>query len=199
MRLLGIAYEHLPYTAWSQLAAVREVNPVGRVPALILDSGESLFDSAAILDYLDQLVGPGRSLVPAGGLQRQRVLQVTACALGALEKVVAVLYERTMHPPEKVHEPWVEHNEGQARSGLRWLDAILPSPWLVGDTLTQADITTVVMYDFTRIVNPGLIPDGRYPGLDALAAGCAAIPAFVETRPTGEVDQANPTLPGISI
>lgn len=195
MRILDIAYDHRPYTAWSQLAAVREVNPVGRVPALILDSGESLFDSAAILDYLDQLVGPERALVPPGGPQRQRVLQLTACALGALEKVVAALYERTMHPPEKVEEPWVAHNESQASSGLRWLDAIVPSPWLAGGTMMQADITTVVMYDFTRIVNPALIPDGRYPRLDALAAKCAAHPAFVATRPTAEVDQANPTLP----
>ena len=55
LRILDIAYEHLPYTAWSQLEAVRRVNPVGRVPALVLDSGESLFDSTAILDHLDQL------------------------------------------------------------------------------------------------------------------------------------------------
>jgi glutathione S-transferase len=127
MRILDIPYEHLPYTAWSQLNAVREVNPVGRVPALVLDSGESLFDSTAILDYLDQLVGPKRSLAPASGPERRRVLRVTACALGVLEKVVAALYERTMHPPEKVHDPWVKHNENQARSGLDWLNSITSS------------------------------------------------------------------------
>ena len=49
MRLLGIAYEHRPHTAWRNLQEVRAVNPVGRVPALILDSGEGLFDSSAIL------------------------------------------------------------------------------------------------------------------------------------------------------
>ena len=64
MQLLGIEYEHRPHTAWSNLAEVRAVNPVGRVPALILDSGEALFDSSAILDYIDQLAGPQRALVP---------------------------------------------------------------------------------------------------------------------------------------
>ena len=198
MQVLGIPYKHLAYTAWSQLAAVREVNPVGRVPALVLDSGESLFDSTAILDYLDQQVGAQRALVPASGARRQRVLQVTACALGVLEKVVAALYERTMHPPEKVHEPWVAHNESQAHSGLRWLDAIVPSPWLAGDAMTQADITTVVTYEFTQIVNASLLAGGRYPTLDALAARVRDDPAFVATRPTGDVDQANPSLPADS-
>jgi glutathione S-transferase len=196
MRLLGIPYEHRPHTAWSNLSEVRAVNPVGRVPALVLDSGETLFDSSAILDYVDQLAGADRALVPTREPDRHRVLRVTACALGVLEKVVAALYEVTMHPPEKVHAPWIEHNEGQARSGLEWLAAIEPSPWLAGERMTQADVTTVVMYDFTRIVNPRLIPDGLYPSLDALARRCADMPAFSATRPAAEVDQANPRLPG---
>jgi glutathione S-transferase len=195
MRLLGIAYEHRPQTAWRNLREVRAVNPVGRVPALILQSGETLFDSSAILDHLDQIAGPERALIPPREPERRQVLRVVACALGALEKVVAALYEQTMHPPEKVHQPWIAHNESQARSALEWLAAIAPSPWLAGASLTQADITTVVMYDFTRIVNPGLIPDGRYPSIDRLAARCTDLAAFAETRPVSEVDQANPALP----
>ena len=195
LRILGLDYEHRARTAWRDLQEVRASNPVGRVPALILDSGEALFDSSAILDYLDQVVGPARALVPPLEPERHAVLRIVACALGALEKVVAALYEQTMHPPEKVHQPWIAHNEGQALSGLAWLAALPPSPWLAGDRLTQADVTTVVTYDFTRIVNPRLIPDGRFPSLDHLAARCADLPAFRETRPVNEVDQANPALP----
>ncbi len=61
--------------------------------------------------------------------------------------------------------------------------------------MTQADITTIVTYEFTRIVNAPLLAGGRYPTLDALAARLGEHPAFVATRPTGEVDQANPSLP----
>lgn len=197
MRVLGIEYIHRPHTAWSHLEEVRKVNPVGRVPALVLDSGESLFDSTAILDYLDQLAGPQHSLVPVREPDRHRVLQVTACALGVLEKVVAALYERTLRPAEKIHQPWIEHNESQARSGLQWLATVGPSLWLDRVAMTQADITTIVMYDFTRIVNAPLIPDGRYPSLDALAARYLEHPAFAETYPGGEVDQANPSLGNI--
>lgn len=195
MRLLGLPYEHRPHTAWSHLDEVRKVNPVGRVPALVLDSGETLFDSSAILDHLDQLVGPQRALVPAGEPDRHRVLRITACALGVLEKVVAELYERTMRPPEKLHVPWAEHNLAQARSGLAWLESVAGDGWMVGDRLTQADITTVVMMDFTRLVNEGLLHEGACPRLDALARRCGDIAAFVDTRPVAAVDQANPALP----
>ncbi len=195
MRLLGLEYEHRPMTAWTHLKDVRALNPVGRIPALVLEDGECLFDSGAILDYLEQRAGPQRALTPFREPERHRVLRIVACAMGALEKVVAALYERTMHPPEKVHEPWVRHNEDQARSALAWLDAIRPDPWLAGPALGQADITTVVTHDFTRIVAPELVAEGAYPALDALAARCNELDAFAATRPNAEVDKANPALP----
>jgi hypothetical protein len=50
------------------------------------------------------------------------------------------------------------------------------------------------MLDFTRIVNPGLVPPGAYPRLDALSAKCNSLAAFAETQPTSAVDLANPSL-----
>jgi glutathione S-transferase len=195
LRALGIGYEHRPITTWTHLDAVRALNPVGRIPALVLDSGEVLFDSAAILDYLDHLVGPERALVPLAEPERHEVLRVVHCAMGILEKVVAGLYERTMHQPEKVHEPWVRHNESQARSGLAWLEGRAGEGWLALGRLTQADISAVAMFDFTRIVNPALVADKSYPGIDALSRRCNALPAFAETQPNAAVDRADPALP----
>lgn len=195
MRLLGIPYEHRAVTTWTHLSDVRKVNPVGRVPALVLDDGECLFDSGAILDYLDQLAGPDRALVPALEPSRHRVLRIVACAMGGLEKVVAALYEHTMHPAEKVHEPWIKHNEAQACSAFAWLDKIETSPWLARDGLTQADVTTVVTWDFTNIVAPWLLANNAYPNLNALRERCNELPAFGDTLPLASVDQANPKLP----
>ena len=198
LKLLGITYEHRPFTAWTHLDEVRAFNPVGRVPALILDSGETLFDSYAILDYLDTLVGPERALVPTREPQRHQVLRIVAGAMGALEKIVAALYEQTMHPPEKVHAPWVKHNEDQGRSALQWLETTAEgaSPWLNGSgSITQADVTTAVMVDFAAIVNPGIIGAPAYPRLRVHAARCNALPAFADTFPANGVDQANPVLP----
>jgi glutathione S-transferase len=195
LRQLGFSYEHRPITTWTHLLDVRAVNPVGRIPALILDSGEALFDSVAVLDYLDQLAGPERALVPMNEPERHEVLRVVACAMGALEKIVAALYEHTMHPPEKVHQPWVAHNEDQAQSGLAWLDARAREHWLAVGRLTQADITTTAMFDFARIVNPALVSVGRYPRLEHLSAQCNALPAFAKTQPKSSLDQPNPSLP----
>ncbi len=195
LRTLGIAYNHRPITAWTHLDELRGHNPAGRVPALILDTGEQLIDSWAILDHLDCAVGPARALVPQAEPERREVLRIVACAMGALEKVVAALYEQTMRPPEKVHAPWVEHNEAQSRSALAWLDAITATPWLAIGRLTQADVTAVAMFDFARIVNPPLVPAGAYPRLDALSAHCNRLPAFASTQPVSAVDQANPALP----
>ena len=195
LRHLGMAYEHRPITAWTHLHDVRALNPVGRIPALVLDSGEVLFDSAAILDYLDAHAGPARALVPAAEPERHQVQRVVACAMGTLEKIVAALYEVTMRPAEKVHAPWLEHNEAQARSGLAWLDACVRGDWLALDRMTQADVTTVAMFDFARLVNDALVPRGEYPGLEALSDRCNAIPAFAATRPVAAVDVANPSLP----
>ena len=196
LRLLGFTYEHQPFTTWSNLTEVRKVNPVGRVPALVLDDGEILFDSAAILDYLDGLVGPARALIPTTEPARRNVQRIVAGAMGVMEKVVAALYANTMYPAEKVHQPWVEHNEAQANSGLRWLDDLAQGDWLAGGQLSQADITTVVTLDFTYLVNPKLLPPGLYPRLERLVKVCASIPAFRDTYPGDEVDRSNPALPG---
>jgi glutathione S-transferase len=73
---------------------LRAYNPVGRVPALVLDDGEVLVDSAAILDHLDQAVGPERALLPASGKARRNALQKVVMATGINDKAVAVTYER---------------------------------------------------------------------------------------------------------
>jgi glutathione S-transferase len=180
MRMLGLAYEHRPRTALTQFEEVKALNPVARVPILILDSGEVLFDSTAILDHLDQTVGPERALVPSKPEARRAVWRAVALALGVTEKVVAVVYERRFHPPEKVHQPWIDRCEEQARSGLAALDATTNAPF-EGTPLNQAGVTAGVMYDFVKLVNPALLPAGRYKRLDEHFARCARLPAFIET------------------
>jgi glutathione S-transferase len=198
LRILGLEYEHHAFTAWTHLGEVRKLNPVGRVPALVLDDGEVLFDSAAILDYLDGMVGPDRALIPALEPERRRVLRIVACAMGVLEKVVAVLYANTMYPPEKLHQPWVAHNEAQAASGLRWLNNLPNRKWLAGDRISQADVTTAVMLDFTRIVNPAMLEAEPYPRLESLLNECRPLRAFLETYPADDVDRSNPMLPTLA-
>jgi glutathione S-transferase len=72
LRLLGFGYEHDTRSVFADFDALRQVNPVGRIPSLVLDDGEVLIDSAAILDWLDRAVGPERALLPHDGPARRR-------------------------------------------------------------------------------------------------------------------------------
>lgn len=184
MKLLGMPFELRATAPSTHGPALRRVNPVGRVPALILDDGEVLIDSAMILDYLDEAAGD-RALTPPRGPERRRCNRVVALALGACEKYVATYYEGSKRPPEKLHQPWRDHLDGQVATALAALEAEAAgaAPWFLGARLTQADITTACAVLSMRFDMPVLAPPGRYPHLDALVDRADALAAFRETAP----------------
>ncbi|HTU60146.1 MAG TPA: glutathione S-transferase N-terminal domain-containing protein, partial [Polyangiales bacterium] len=101
LKLLGIAYEHVDWSIGPDLDRIRQYNPLGRVPTLVLDEGEVLLDSSAILDHLDEIAGPRRALLPGSGRERREALRLIALAVGAAEKGRDVVYEQRFRPPEK--------------------------------------------------------------------------------------------------
>ncbi len=183
LMLLKLPFERRALTAWTDLDELRKLNPVGRVPALILDDGEMIFESSAILDEIDRMVGPERALLPADGLERRAALRMTAVALGIMDKAAAARYERVMRPEDKIHQPWIDHNIGQVMSGLEWLNAQFVAP---PETASQTVISSVVAYDFLEFAMSDLVDLGRFSTLRDLALRCRELPAFRETRP--EID-----------
>jgi glutathione S-transferase len=183
MRLYEMTYQHEALSTVTDGDKIAAINPLGRVPALVLDDGEALVDSAAILDHLDLLVGPGRALVPGAGRARRDVLRLAAIMCGALDKAVIASYEKNRRPKEFIYQPYIEKLDGQVAGGLAALESIGPDPWLVGSTMTQADVTTAVGVTFLKLMHPHLMPAGRYPRLEALAARCEALPAFQACKP----------------
>ena len=75
LHVLGMPFERELLSVFGDAEEMRAFNPLVRVPALVLDDGECLIDSAAILDHLDEIAGPGRALLPAGGKARRDALQ----------------------------------------------------------------------------------------------------------------------------
>ena len=86
LKLLGFEFEHANWSVGKDHAQICRYSPLGRVPVLVLEDGEVLTESSAILDHLDSLVGPERALVPSRGIARRQVLQLTSLAIGAGEK-----------------------------------------------------------------------------------------------------------------
>lgn len=121
-------------------AAVQAVNALGRIPALVLDSGEVLLDSAAIIDHLDEAHGGDRPLTHGSGAERRAVLRVAALMMGACDKLLQAAYERNHRPPEKVHQPWIDDCVAQAVNALVAVHAMVSpgAPYLLLGRLTQA-------------------------------------------------------------
>lgn len=183
-RRVAVALHHygLPFTRdtrsiFGDALAIGKISPLTRIPALILDDGEVLIDSAAILDHLDEQAGD-RALCPASGPARRQVLQMTALDQGTLEKVAAVVYERHFHGADAQSREWLSRCLGQARAGLDELTRRVSSPYACGPTLSHADvmITTLVWYMQDRM-DEVLSFDDHAP-LIALANHCETLPAF---------------------
>src|SRR5687768_10546277 len=92
----AIAYDHRPWSVWGRADDIARYNPLRRVPVLVLDSGEALVESGAILDALDDMVPAGRALVPRSGDARRAALRVCALATGLADKAVSLLYEHVL-------------------------------------------------------------------------------------------------------
>ncbi len=186
MNFYGIPFEHRPLQhTGDDVPALRALNPIGRVPALVLDDGEVIVDSATILDYLDREVGPERALTPASGHERTRVMSLTAIATGAIDKAIAVAYEVRFRPEDKRHAPWVERCAEQTKGGYEHLEALLEpqleGDWLHGGAMSQADITAAIGWQFMGIATPELRASIDAPRIAALVERLMGEEAFAST------------------
>jgi glutathione S-transferase len=101
--------EQRSLSGFGNRAEVRASNPLGRIPALELDDGETLVvDSGAIIDHLDEVYGRDRALTPIAGPDRRAVLKISAIMMGACDKGLQAAYSATTTPPEKLHQPWID-------------------------------------------------------------------------------------------
>ncbi|MGH7122169.1 MAG: glutathione S-transferase family protein [Acetobacteraceae bacterium] len=180
MRVLGFSYEHDTRSVFADFDAMRSVNPLGRIPSLKLDDGAVLIDSAAILDWLDQTVGPERALLPPEGMARRRALKLVALATGAIDKVGAATYERVIRPRALRWPEWIARCRMQAEGAIA---ALADASWPVVGRIGQPEITTACMIRYVRMVDAELLAAGRYPALDSLADRCEARQEFRATFP----------------
>lgn len=184
LRLLGFDFEHDRRSVFADFDSMRTTNPLGRIPSLILDDGTTLIDSGAILDWLDQQVGPDRALLPVSGPARQQALQRIALASGTIDKVMGIGYERLVRPERYRWPDWIARCRTQAEGGLA---ALARQSWPADARVSQDWITTACMMRYVRLAVPDLLPPGRYPVLDAVSDRCEALPAFQATWPADYV------------
>lgn len=179
LTLYGLGFGHRPWSTFADAEKLAALNPMLRVPTLILDDGETLLDSAAILDHLDSLVPPGRAMLAASGPQRRAALRVTAIACGLGDQAVSLFYERVLH--REPSATFMARRSGQIAGGFAWLEreaAARSGPFWFGADISHADVAIACVWRFVAEAHPGLVAAPAHSALAALAARCEALPAF---------------------
>jgi glutathione S-transferase len=181
-RLYGLPFEHRPWSTFGDGDKIAPYNPLRRVPTLVLDGGEALIESAAILDYLDERVGPEKAMIAAKGTERRKALRICALASGLADKAVSLLYERVLRK-EHQSEIWVSRCRVQIGGVLDALEkarSSIASPFWFGAAIGHADIAVACALRFAGEAHAGMFDDVHHPALAAHAARCEALPVFAE-------------------
>lgn len=180
LRHYGVPYEHRPWSVWAHAEEVAKYNPLRRVPILVLDDGEVLVESAAILDALDEIAGADRRLVPSSGPVRRATLRICALATGLADKAVSLLYERVLRGDALRSAVWTARCQAQITATSNVLEnerAAAHGPFWFG-TFSHADIAVACAARFVREAHPDLWSQDAYPALASHAQRCESMPLF---------------------
>ncbi len=179
MRRYGMTYEHRPWSVFADAEKIAAYNPLRRVPTLVMDDGEVLVESWAILDALDAMVDPERALLPRAGAVRRDGLRVTALATGFADKSVSLYLETLLRSAPS--ERWIARCESQMGDALDVLEADRgrrTSSWWLGPELTHADIAVGCALCQVREAHPRFFDASRWPKLAAHARQADALEEF---------------------
>jgi glutathione S-transferase len=160
--------------------SIRRQNPLGKIPALIIEDGTVLYDSPVILEYLDHRAGGGK-IIPKDMNARLRALTLQALCDGILDAGILLVYEGRWRPPEKHEQKWVDHQTGKVTRAFELLEASPPALTATPD-VGQITLACALGYGDLRF---GGAWRAHYPRLVKWLDDFAAkVPAFEKTRVT---------------
>ncbi len=167
---------------WSADTRVPEYNPLGKVPALVLEDGRCLYDSRVIVDHLDN-VSPVNKLIPASNRERIEVRRWEALADGVLDAAVAVRLENQRPDGEK-SASWITRQQGKIAAGLSAMDNDLgDKPWCTGNDYTLADIAVGACLGWIEFRLGALDLREQHSNLGRLMDKLGEMPSFANTAP----------------
>ena len=174
-----IDFVHQPLSVFRDFTKFAAINPAVKAPTLVLDDGSVLMESSLILSFLEASGSGIRSLTPTGPGALARSARAQGLALAACEKAIQILYEHTLRPPEKRHEPWLERVRAQLDGACAALEREFQGAetWLNGQIML-ADITAAVAWRFMADVPELQLRFDRFPALARLSAAAEALPEF---------------------
>lgn len=176
-------YELILDDPWGTEPRVAAHNPLGKVPCLILDENEALFDSRVIVEYLDTLSPVGR-LIPPPGRERVEVKRWEATADGIMDAAAAAFMEAHRRPEHLRSTDWIDRQQAKIQAGLDYMNALLgEQSYCMGVNLCLADIAVGAALGYLDLRSPDLDWRAQHPHLARLADKLETRPSFVSTRP----------------
>jgi glutathione S-transferase len=184
---IALAEKKIEYTLvddspWSPDSTVPGLNPLGKVPVLVLDDGATLYDSRVIVEYLDT-VSPVSRLIPEPSRQRIAVKRWEALADGVCDAAVAIILERK-RPARQQSADAIGWQRQKVERGLaEFARELGDKPWCSGDSYSLADIAVGCALGYLDLRHPDLDWRGQHANLARLAEKLGKRPTFAETAP----------------
>ena len=177
-----IEYDFEIDSPWTPESDISRLNPLGKVPVLVLDDETVLFDSRVITEYLDN-VAPNNKLMPAPNRERTELKRWVAIADGVCDAAALVFLEKK-RPPVQQSGEWIARQEEKIVRGLEYMSEQLgENPWCMGTYFSLADVAGGCALDYLTLRFPQIDWRGKHPNLDRLHAKLMQRPAFAETIP----------------
>ena len=161
---------------------VKDINPLGKIPVLLLEDGEALYDSRVIAEYLDNRT-PVTALLPQDQTQRMRVKRWEALADGACDAAVAALLE-SRRPQHLQSAEFIAKHRGKLERGIKASSNDLgKDTWCVNDTFSLADIALGCLLGYLQLRYPDIKWQDQYPNLSRHYASLMKRASFKNTAP----------------
>ena len=178
-------YQFMAEDVWSADTTISQSNPLGKVPCLVMEGGEALFDSRVIVEYLDTLSPVGK-LIPAVGRERAEVKTWEALADGVLDALILARLEANWAGRTKAQrsQAWIDRQQGKVQASLKAMSQGLgDKPFCAGIYLSLADIAVGCALGYLDFRFPDIDWRTPHPNLAKLQEKLEQRPSFIDTKP----------------
>jgi glutathione S-transferase len=178
-------YAFVTEDVWAAQTTIAETNPLGKVPCLIMEGGEALFDSRVIVEYLDTLSPVGK-LIPSVGRERAEIKTWEALSDGVLDAAVLARLEATWdgRAPTERSQAWINRQMGKIHASVKAMSLGLgDKPYCAGIHLSLADIAVGCALGYLDFRFPEIEWRADYPNLHKLQDKLMLRPSFADTQP----------------
>ena len=179
-------YQFVLENVWAADSRIAASNPLGKVPCLIMEGGEAVFDSRVIVEYLDTLSPVGK-LIPSTGRERAEVKTWEALADGLVDAAILVRLENTFEgrSPAQRSQAWIDRQMDKVHASLKAMaQGLGDKPYCSGIHLSLSDISVGCALGWIEFRFPEIAWRTDHPNLAKLMDKLAQRPSFADTQPT---------------